>query len=99
MSNIYRDSESLGKSNEKSGLRFEHFCLRKWSKISKLKKIVFWSDFAFQNMVETTLPDGFETSGQRAVAVALAVDSGSTYDTEMVELQKFKCSSPRYLAN
>ena len=28
MSNIFRDSESLGKSNEKSGLRFEHSCLK-----------------------------------------------------------------------
>ena len=28
----------------------------KWSKIA---------DFALQNMVETTLPDGLETSGQR----------------------------------
>ena len=26
----------------------------------------FFADFALQNMVETTLPDGLETSGQRA---------------------------------
>ena len=37
MSNIFRDSESLG----------------------------IFADFALQNMVETTLPDGLETSGQR----------------------------------
>ena len=27
MSNIFIDSESLGEKNERSGLRFEHFCL------------------------------------------------------------------------
>ena len=37
-----------------------------WSKIAKPKKIVFFADFALQNMVETTLPDGLETSGRRA---------------------------------
>ena len=37
---------------ERSGLIFEHF-VWKWSKI------------AAQNMVETTLPDGLETSGRR----------------------------------
>ena len=31
----------------------------KWSKIAA-------ADFALQNMVETTFPDGLETSGQRA---------------------------------
>ena len=30
------------------------------------KKVFFVADFALQNMVETTLPDGLETSGQRA---------------------------------
>ena len=30
------------------------------------KKFVFLADFALQNMVETTLPDGLETSGRRA---------------------------------
>ena len=30
------------------------------------KKVSFFGDFALQNMVETTLPDGLETSGQRA---------------------------------
>ena len=30
------------------------------------KKTVFFVDFALQNMVETTLPDGLEISGQRA---------------------------------
>ena len=53
MSNIFRDSESLGKCNGK-----------KWSQI---KTFLFESaDFALQNMVETTLPDGLETSGRRA---------------------------------
>ena len=54
MSNIFRDSESLGKSNGK------------WSKIAAQKKVIFFADFAIQNMVETTLPDGLETSVQRA---------------------------------
>ena len=30
------------------------------------KKICFFADFALQNMVETTLPDGLETCGRRA---------------------------------
>ena len=55
-----------GKVMERSGLRFEHFFL----KIVKNRRAnifsSFFSDFAFQNMVETTLPDGLETSGQRA---------------------------------
>ena len=38
----------------------------KWSKIAKLKKIVFMSNFALQNMVEITLLDGLEDSGRRA---------------------------------
>ena len=38
----------------------------KWSKIAKKKKKTFLlADFALQNMVETTIPDGIETSGQR----------------------------------
>ena len=47
---------------ERSGLRFEHFCL-KWSKI--LPNFFFFADLALQNMVEIALPDGLETSGQR----------------------------------
>ena len=30
------------------------------------KIVVFLADFALQNMVETTLPNGMETSGKRA---------------------------------
>ena len=41
------------------------FVLR-WSKIAAQKKVFLCADFALQNMVETTLPDGLETSGQRA---------------------------------
>ena len=52
---FFRASESLGKSNGK-----------KWSKIAKQKNSFFLADFAFQNMVETTPPDGLETSGRRA---------------------------------
>ena len=54
-----------GKVMERSGLIFEHFCL----KIVKNRRaffFVFFADFALQIMVETTLPDGLETSGQRA---------------------------------
>ena len=53
-----------GKEMERSGLRFEHFC---WGMVKnrRVKKCLFFADFALQNMVETTLPDGLETSGQR----------------------------------
>ena len=50
---------------ERIGLRFEIF-FWKWSKIAKQKKMFFLADFGLQNMVETTLPDGLETSGRRA---------------------------------
>ena len=40
-----------GKVMERSGLRFEHFCF-------------VFADFALQNMVETTPPDGLETYGR-----------------------------------
>ena len=40
----------------------------KWSKIAAQKKKVFCADFVLQNMVETTLPDGLETSGRREIA-------------------------------
>ena len=54
-----------GKVMEKSGLRLEHFSLEVVLNRGA-KKISFLADFALQNMVETTLPDGLETSGQRA---------------------------------
>ena len=37
MSKLFRDSESLGKSSERNGLRFEHFC----SKIAAAKKVFY----------------------------------------------------------
>ena len=50
---------------ERSGLRFEHFVL-KWSKITKqTKNSFFLADFALQNIVETMLPDGLDTSSRR----------------------------------
>ena len=71
MSNIFRDSKSLGEKNGK-----------KWSQIWKLffeiglklpkKKKKKKADFALQNMVETTVSDGLETSGQRFVLLILA---------------------------
>ena len=33
--------------------------------ISRVKISLFFADFALQNMVETTLPDGLEISGRR----------------------------------
>ena len=39
-----------------------------WSKIAAQKKISFLADFALQNMVETTLPNGLKTSGRRDIA-------------------------------
>ena len=41
------------------------FFVWKRSQIAK-QKTVLWADFALQNMVETTLPYGLETSGQWA---------------------------------
>ena len=37
--------------------------IQKWSKIATKK---MFADFALQNKVETMLPDGLKTSGQRA---------------------------------
>ena len=54
-----------GKVMERSGLTFEHFFFER-SKIAAQKKVCFFADFFLQNMVETTLPDGLETSGRRA---------------------------------
>ena len=54
-----------GKVIERSGLIFEHLCLKIVKNRCRKKKF-FFVDFALQNMVETTLPDGLETSGRRA---------------------------------
>ena len=62
ISNTFRDSESLGKSNGKIWT----FFVWKWSIIAKQKKSFFLADFSLQNKVETTLPNGLETSGRRA---------------------------------
>ena len=53
-----------GKVMERSGLIFEHFCLKmvKYRRAKKKKN----ADFALQNMVKTTFPDGLETSGRTA---------------------------------
>ena len=50
---------------EISGLTLEHFFFGSGPKSPRKKKF-FFADFVLQNMVETTLPDGLETSGQRA---------------------------------
>ena len=60
MSNIFRDSESLGKSNGKKWSQIGKFLLG--SGLKSPKKIVFLADFALQNKVEPTLPDGLGTT-------------------------------------
>ena len=65
MSDIFRDSESLGKSNGKKWSQMGTFLFGSGLK-SRQKKICFLADLALQNMVETTLPDGLETCGRRA---------------------------------
>ena len=47
---------------ERNSLTFEHFSLKI---VKNRRPFFFFADFALQNMVETTLPDGLETSGQR----------------------------------
>ena len=54
-----------GKVMEGSGLRFEHLSLEVVSNRQTKKSFFLCADFALQNMVETTLPDGLETSGRR----------------------------------
>ena len=49
---------------ERSGLTFEHFLFGSGLKLPH--DFFFFSDFALQNMVETTLPDVLEPSGRRA---------------------------------
>ena len=65
MSKIFRDSESLGKSAGKKLSQNSTFLLGSGLKLPCKNKIVFFANFALQNMVETTLPDGLETSGRR----------------------------------
>ena len=66
MSNIVRDSESLGKSSGEKWSQIGTLLFENCLKSPRKKKFVFFADFALQNMVETTLPDGLETSGRRA---------------------------------
>ena len=66
ISNIFRDSESLGKSNGKKWSNIWTFLFGSGLKLPRNSFFFFFADFALQNMVETTLPDGLETSGRRA---------------------------------
>ena len=66
MSNIFRDPESLGKSNGKKWSQIWTFMFGNGLKLPNKNKYFFLADFALQNMVKTTLPDGLETSGLRA---------------------------------
>jgi hypothetical protein len=61
MSNIFRDLESLGKSNGKKWSQIGTFSLE--VVLNCQTKKFSSSDFALQNKVETTLPEGLETSG------------------------------------
>ena len=55
----------MGKSNGKKWSQIWIFLLKSCLISPHKKKLVFFADFALQNMVETTLPDGLETSGRR----------------------------------
>ena len=65
MSNIFRDSESLGNSNGKKWSNIWTFLFGSGLKSPHNFFFFFFADFALQNMVETSLPDGLETSGRR----------------------------------
>ena len=65
MSNIFRDLESLKKSNGKKWSQIWKFLFENCQKSPRKNKF-FFADFALQNMVETTVPDGLETSCRRA---------------------------------
>ena len=56
---------SWGIVMERSGLTFEHLCLKIVKNCRTIFFFFFFADFDLQNMVETTLPGGLETSGQR----------------------------------
>ena len=64
ISKNFKDSESLGKSAGKKWSQNWTFLLGCGLKLPRKKKLAL-ADFALQNMVETTLPDGLETSGRR----------------------------------
>ena len=59
MSNIFRDSESLGKVMERSGLRYEHFlfenCLKSTRK-TKFFSLLFSVFFGFRSILTVFLP-------------------------------------------
>ena len=63
MSNIFRDPESLGKSNGKKWSQIGTFLFGSCLKSPLPKKM---AGFALQKKVETMLSDGLETSGRRA---------------------------------
>ena len=47
---------------EAGSIRWNRYHAQWWD----IKKKYFFADLVLQNMVETTLPDGLETSGRRA---------------------------------
>ena len=66
MSNIFRDSEFLGKNSGNKWSQIWSFLFVSGLKYQTNKNKKIWADFSLQNMVETTLPDGLETSSWRA---------------------------------
>ena len=69
MSNIFRDSESLGKSNGKKRCQVWTFLFGNGLKSPRnFFLFFFFADFALQNIVETMLPDGLETSVEGHIA-------------------------------
>ena len=54
-----------GKVMQRNGLRFQHFCLKIVKNRRAKKSFFVVADFALQNMVEITFPNGLETSGRR----------------------------------
>ena len=72
MSNIFRYLEFLGKINEKKWSQIWTFLFESCLKSPRKKSFFVVADFALQNMVETTLPNGLETSGSKGVSPILA---------------------------
>ena len=65
VSKIFRDSESLGKQNGKKWSQIWTFLFGSGLKLLRKREVCFFVDFAVQNLLKTTLPDGWGTSGQR----------------------------------
>ena len=76
----------------KSGLTFEHFSLEV---VKNCRKFFFIFYFTLQNMVETTLPDGLETSKRKKNLTKKKMDQ----NTFFFPLQKNCFGPPTFLFN